>query len=157
MTYHVLRTRGGSELTIKDRLERRGIASTVPSETVATVRRGRKIEQEKPLVSRYVFAEGTVDQAKAVPGVHDVLRHADGRAVQIEPEILERMQAPARPEVANGVRLVGKRVRITRGAFQGFDATVKVVRKARAHLDVRMFGQPTPVDLPIEWLELLEG
>jgi len=106
----------------------------------------------KPLVSRYVFARGSVARARATPGVYDVLRHPDGVPATISEAALQVLQARPKPEPSSKWRR-GMRVRITDGAFKGFEGKVAELRKGRAVLEVSVFGRPTRVELQLEQLE----
>jgi transcriptional antiterminator NusG len=151
VTYHVLKVRGSSEHAVAKRLDAKGIENAVPSEELVVVRHRRKVATIKPLISRYVFARGSVARARATPGVYDVLRHPDGVPATISEAALAVLQAPPKPEPAKWRR--GMRVRIVDGPFRGFEGKITELRKGRAVLEVSVFGRPTPIELQLEQLE----
>lgn len=73
---------------------------------------------------------------------------------------IERLRRESRRSVAHvdSVPLhrafeAGQSVRVVAGAFRDFYATLDAIDEAGAHITVQLFGRPTPVPLPLTWLE----
>jgi transcription antitermination factor NusG len=47
----------------------------------------------------------------------------------------------------------GDRVRIASGPFEGFDGLVDLILPGKVRVIVRLFGSPTPVDMPFDEVE----
>lgn len=84
----------------------------------------------------------------------------DGQPVPLAPGEIERLLAEdgeVVPHVASvPVRRAftpGQSVRVLAGAFRDFEATLDAVDEAGARITVQLFGRPTPVPLPLTWLE----
>jgi transcription termination/antitermination protein NusG len=152
VTYHVLKVRGASEHAVARRLDKKGIENSVPSEDVVTIKRGRKVTSTKPLLSRYVFARGSISRARSTPGVYDVLRHPDGVPATISEAALEVLRSPRQVEHNRGLRK-GDAARVIEGPFKSFQGRIAQLRKGRAVLEVSIFGRPTRAELQLEQLE----
>ena len=147
MSYRVLYVGENSALAVSERLEEVHAEPNVPTTRVVEVKRGRKIERERPVIEGYVFAR----RAKRVRGVVNVLQ-SDGRDALVSDAEVDAIAART-PATALCKWNIGQPVRIGAGPFVGFAARIVEIRQGRGRVETSVFGRPTLVWLPLEHLE----
>jgi len=173
LKWYFLRCQSGRENTISKqavmRLRVAGVESVVPQvivpyENITDLKAGKKKTRQRKLYPGYLMVQADLDDAedplvmkaratlRAINGLRDFLG-ARGEATAITEDevsaILSRMQASeAKPQVNIGIRK-GDMVKITSGAFDGFDGAVDDVNpdKGTIKVVVTIFGRPTTVEL----------
>lgn len=168
--WYVLRAISGKELKAKETIEAackntdlgKYVSQVlVPTEKVYTTRAGKKVLKERNLFSGYVFVE-----AELRSDVEDVLRNTTniidfvrGRGTGNRPEPvrrseIDRMMGAALSDgvgddgVANDF-IVGEKVKVTFGPFNGFTGEIEEVNREKRKLKVmvKVFGRKTPLEL----------
>jgi transcriptional antiterminator NusG len=143
----------------------------VPTERVAEVKRGKRIETERKLFPGYVFVnmdlldenEKLVDKTwYFIRGTQGVLGFADGdrptpmRTKEVEAVLAQIQEKEDRimPKIAFGC---GDRVRVGDGPFEGQEGIVETVDEERGKLQVSVtiFGRSAPVELEYWQVEKL--
>jgi transcription antitermination factor NusG len=152
MNWKVLHTGETNALTVRDRLKEKDVETIVPTKVETRIRRGRKVRVERAIVEGYAFAR----KALRVRGVRDVLKTADGKHATVSDDEVAKISRPPPPEVSNGLR-TGSRVMIVKGPFATFKGKVQHVRKGKARIAIKIFGGSSNLELPTEWLEVIEG
>ena len=139
----------------------------LPRERWSVVRRGRKIESERPVIPgyipvRFVPSPAAFNGLKSLRGVFDFVKGADGYHVIRDKDILPfRMLLPADLDSAEIDRTIGERSRceITMGPFFGWECVVTAVRwcrDARASVAINMHGRVFEIDsIPVAFLRKL--
>jgi len=171
--WYAIQTHSGSELTIKNALERlskdmqdgRIEQVIVPTEDLIEMKKGKKVIVEKPLYSAYVFAKIDLDTAlwHAIQSMPKVGRFI-GESKKPSPlsekdinQILEKVnnRAAAKPKVSFDV---GEMLRITEGSFANFNGVVESFDMASGmlKLNVLIFGRNTPVEISYTQVERVE-
>lgn len=154
--WFILLTEPSREATAVRGLRERGIQAYGPVVMKRLVRRGRKIEVERPLFPGYVFARLVVDvddfsAPKRVNGVRDYLRF-EGLPCAIQQGVIdairhrEGIELERAQRVVSGVHnfAVGEPVRIADGPFSGFAAQVfSMDSKGSVTALVNLFGRKT--------------
>jgi len=171
--WYAIQTHSGSELTIKNALERladdlqdgRIDQVLVPTEDLIEVKKGKKTIVEKPLYSAYVFARIDLDTAlwHAIQSMPKVGRFI-GEAKKPSPlnekdinQILEKVnnRAAAKPKVSFDE---GEMLRIKEGSFANFNGIVESfdMGSGMLKLNVLIFGRNTPVEISYTQVERVE-
>ncbi|MDW5315004.1 transcription termination/antitermination protein NusG [Rhizobium sp. PL01] len=163
-----LQVKSGCEYRVESRLRDCGIEASVPSEKFAFVKNGRIIEdQNRPFFRGYVLVRCmySVEAMMGLRNVIDVVSivggarypwRVPGKFVQrfnamIEDGSLDRL--PADRSIT-----AGDRVKIKCGPFEGFDARVLQVtkaRKARCTVAIRLYGRETEIEMPLAHVDKL--
>lgn len=165
LAWYAVFTSPRAEPRILEKLAQRGLASYRPVEAVERIRRGRRVEEEIPAISRYVF----IGLNAATPQwglVHDALEDMAG--IQTLGRVLRsgdvplRVPASALQRLADGISLfeaptqrfiAGEAVRAVSGPFLSFLVTVEEADDYRVRALVDIFGRQTPVEFEPEQLE----
>jgi transcriptional antiterminator NusG len=155
--WFILLTEPQREVTAIAGLVARRIKAYGPVERRRMVKRGRKIEVERPLFPGYVFArmiEGVDDFGlpKRVSGVRDYLRFS-GVPCAIPSPLIEAIEQKEQSELERFQRRldaasfqVGEQVRVADGPFASFAAQVfKLDPKGRIQALVDLFGRKVPI------------
>jgi transcriptional antiterminator NusG len=171
--WYAIQTHSGSELTIKNALEKlskelqdgRIEQALVPTEDLIEIKKGKKIIIEKPLYSAYVFAKIDLDTAlwHAIQSMPKVGRFI-GESKKPSPlpekdinKILEKVnnRAAAKPRISFDV---GEMLRITEGSFANFNGVVESfdLNSGLLKLNVLIFGRNTPVEISYSSVERVE-
>jgi transcription antitermination factor NusG len=84
----------------------------------------------------------------------------DGRPVPLAPGEIDRLRADDGALVPHAGSVPvhraftpGQSVRVLAGPFREFVAELDAIDRAGARITVQLFGRPTPVPLPLTWLE----
>jgi transcription antitermination factor NusG len=163
--WYILRCGAGTEFRARDALCDSGFSAYLPVETKwrATLFGRRPVETDYPKFPRYLFV-------RVAPPLWPSWRRwplsayirgvlgMRGEPVRLASGELERLQAEDGVVVVPTTHLhrafvPGQQVRVRHGAFEGFCAALDAVDEAGAHLTVEIFGRPTPVTQPLQWLE----
>jgi len=171
--WYAIQTHSGSELTIKNALEKlskemengRIEQVLVPTEDLIEIKKGKKTIVEKPLYSAYVFANIDLDTAlwHAIQSMPKVGRFI-GEAKKPSPlsekdinQILEKVnnRAAAKPKVSFEE---GEMLRIKEGSFANFNGLVESfdMSSGMLKLNVLIFGRNTPVEISYTQVERVE-
>ena len=135
----------------------------VPTEKVAEVRRGRKIETDRKFFPGYVLVRCEMTDEiyhliKNTPKVTGFLGDGkkpspikDSEAQQILQQVQEGIERP-KPSITFEI---GEQVRVADGPFASFNGTVEEVDDGRSRLKVAVsiFGRATPVELEFGQVE----
>ena len=171
--WYAIQTHSGSELTIKNALEKlskemedgRIEQAIVPTEDLIEIKKGKKIIVERPLYSAYVFARIDLDTAlwHAIQSMPKVGRFI-GESKKPSPlsdkdinQILEKVnnRGAAKPKVSFDV---GEMLRIKEGSFSNFNGVVESfdLNSGMLKLNVLIFGRNTPVEISYTQVERVE-
>jgi len=151
---YLLRTRPQGEKKAIDGLQRCGhVAWTPTEERVSRVSRHAKRKRIKriPLCARYVIAEtddphGLVHDVEEVTGVVGALRSPDV-------DRLRAMDGQAAVTTLGKALAVGQQIRVRSGPFVDHAARIDAIEGDMARLEVYLFGRPTPVTMPLAFLD----
>lgn len=162
-----LRVAGGHDFAVEKHLSDCGVEVLAPRERVVMVRRGKKIEGNRPYFPGYVLTR-FVPTAEAFEGVRKQ-RHVVGfvsgytgylvvsdrdmkRFQHLTPSALSRM--PTDKSIAEGME-----ARITYGPFAGIKCVVLAVkwkREGRVRVRITYDGKPFEIsDMPLAFIEKL--
>jgi transcription antitermination factor NusG len=159
-------TAARAEQRIQRRLENVGVPTYLPSEAVKIARRGRWVEIDRPVVSRYLFV-GLNAAKPDFAAVHGCLEGfwpgipVFGRVLRTQEGPL-RVPASAVQRLADGLSLydsrsppwaVGGRFRAVGGAFAGFEGIVQGADDHRVRGLLDLFGRKTVVEFESGQLE----
>ena len=171
--WYAIQTHSGSELTIKNALEKlskemqdgRIEKAIVPTEDLIEIKKGKKIIVERPLYSAYVFARIDLDTAlwHAIQSMPKVGRFI-GESKKPSPlsekdinQILEKVnnRGAAKPKVSFEE---GETLRIKEGSFANFNGIVESfdMTSGMIKLNVLIFGRNTPVEISYTQVERVE-
>jgi transcriptional antiterminator NusG len=154
--------------SIREQAQSRGLADyfdeiLVPTEKVAEVRRGRKIESDRKFFPGYVLVKCELTDEvyhliKNTPKVTGFLGAdkkpipiPDAEAQRILQQVQEGIERP-RPSITFEI---GEQVRVADGPFASFNGTVEEVDDGRSRLKVAVsiFGRATTVELEFGQVE----
>lgn len=142
-----------AEARIQARLLGLGLGAYVPTEVVERVRRGKRIEQERPAISRYVFVglnaaqpefwqvDGALSEWGGLQTQGRVLRTADNTPLRVPASALQRL--------ADGLTVFdepvpalrpGDRANVRTGPFEGLLAEIETADDVRVRALVNLFG-----------------
>ena len=135
----------------------------MPTEKVAEVRRGRKVDAERKFFPGYVLVKMELtDEAfhliKNTPKVTGFLGAdnkpmpiSEAEAMRILHQVQEGVERP-KPSVSFEV---GEKVRVADGPFASFSGVVEEIDEARSRVKVAVsiFGRATPVELEFGQVE----
>ncbi|MGY3607647.1 MULTISPECIES: transcription termination/antitermination protein NusG [unclassified Bradyrhizobium] len=156
--WFILLTEPQREQKAVDGLKGRCIEAYGPRVMKRLVRRGRKVEVERPLFPGYIFArlvEGIDDFSapKRVNGVRDYLRF-EGLPCALQRGAIDAIRRREEIEMERATRAisgihnftVGEDVRVAEGPFSGFAATVFALdAKGAVSALINLFGRKTKV------------
>jgi transcriptional antiterminator NusG len=154
--------------SLREQAQTRGLEDAiedvlVPTEKVAEVRRGRKIETDRKFFPGYVLVKCEMTDEvyhliKNTPKVTGFLGDGkkpspipDAEAQRILQQVQEGIERP-RPSITFEI---GEQVRVADGPFASFNGTVEEVDDGRSRLKVAVsiFGRATPVELEFGQVE----
>lgn len=168
--WYVLRAISGKEAKVKELLDG-AIKNTdlgnhvfqvlIPTEKVLTVKNGKKVVKEKNLYSGYVFIEAELvgEVVHELVNTTNVIDFLKGRGKDAKPEPLRESEVMRMLGTADDINenldegvndyMVGETVKVTDGAFQGFNGKITEVspEKKKLKVVVKIFGRETPLEL----------
>jgi transcriptional antiterminator NusG len=170
--WYIIHTYSGFERKVKESLESRvqafGLQEKIgrviiPTETVTTVRGGKKYTSEQMFYPGYVLVEMDLNDdvwhvVKATPRVTGFLGGGQHPAPLSEDEVNQIINRSARAKDRPRLKVKFEKnesVRITEGPFANFNGVVDEVNEDRETLKVMVtiFGRSTPVELQFGQVE----
>ena len=170
--WYILHTYSGFERKVKESLDSRvqafGLGEKIgrviiPTETVTTVRGGKKYTSEQMFYPGYVLVEMDLDDnvwhvVKATPRVTGFLGGGQHPAPLTEEEVNQIINRSAAAKDRPRLKVKFEKnesVRITEGPFANFNGVVDEVNEDRETLKVMVtiFGRSTPVELQFGQVE----
>ena len=172
MKWYVIRAISGKEGKVKEYIDallaQKGELSKhvaqvlIPTETVTTVKNGKRSTKEKNALPGYVLVEtDMVGETQGVlrntPNVLGFLSAEKGgtKPMPLYPYEIDRLlgtvdqiqEAPE--EMVDVAFVVGESVKVNEGPFSGFDAVIEEVNNEKKKLKVmvKIFGRKTPLEL----------
>lgn len=156
---------------IREFAEKRDLSSrfeeiVVPVESVAELKKGKKVTSEKKIFPGYILVKMLLDDAswnlvKNIPKVSGFLG-GSGRPVPIpEREVMAVLQRVEEGTVAKDVDIsfdIGETIKIIDGPFETFNGLVDDVDlvKKKLKVSVSIFGRATPVELEFTQVEKIK-
>lgn len=168
--WYVLRAISGKEAKVKEVLDA-SIKNTdlgkfvsqvlIPTEKVYTTRNGKKVLKEKNLYSGYVFVEAelTGDVIYELRNTTNVIDFLRGRDKNAKPEPIRESDVARMLGVADELSnpdeeslnnfIVGEKVKVNYGPFNGFTGEIAEVNREKRKLKVmvKVFDRKTPLEL----------
>ena len=157
-------------VAIRDLAEKKGVADKfleviVPTESVAEVRRGKKIVTDKKIYPGYILVKMYLDDfcwnlVRSIPKVTGFLG-SSGKPLPVSEreiqEVMRQIEGGAVAKEIGAVFAVGDSVRIKEGAFDTFTGVVEDVDadKSLLRISVSIFGRATPVELAFNQVDKL--
>jgi transcriptional antiterminator NusG len=170
--WYIIHTYSGFERKVKESLDSRvqafGLGEKIgrviiPTETVTTVRGGKKYTSEQMFYPGYVLVEMNLDDnvwhvVKATPRVTGFLGGGQHPAPLTEEEVNQIINRSAAAKDRPRLKVKFEKnesVRITEGPFANFNGVVDDVNEDRETLKVMVtiFGRSTPVELQFGQVE----
>lgn len=168
--WYVLRTIAGKELKVKEMIEAacnnvpaygQNIERVlVPTEKVYATRAGKKVIKDRIILSGYVwvYASLTGDVENFLQNTTNVIgflrSRPDNKPVVVSEDEMARMLGNAEEKEQEHLDslndyIVGERVKVTSGAFNGFIGEITDINRERRELTVMVmvFGRETPLKL----------
>lgn len=172
MKWYIIHSYSGFERKVKESLDSRvqafGLTEKIgrviiPTETVTTVRGGKKYTSEQMFYPGYVLVEMDLDDnvwhvVKATPRVTGFLGGGQNPAPLTEEEVNQIINRSAAAKDRPRLKVKFEKnesVRITEGPFANFNGVVDEVNEDRETLKVMVtiFGRSTPVELQFGQVE----
>lgn len=174
--WYVLRAISGKEAKVKEVLDA-AMRNTdlgkylfqvlIPTEKVMTVRNGKKVVKERNLYSGYVFIEADLqgEVLHELRNTTNVIDFLKGRGKDAKPESLRESEVMRMLGMADDINegieegivdfIVGETIKVTTGAFQGFNGEITEVypEKKKLKVMVKIFGRKTPMELEYSQVE----
>ena len=174
--WYVLRAISGKENKVKEYIEGALVTSTifkeyvsqvlVPTEKVYAVRNGKRVVKERNKLPGYVLVEcNLTDECypllRNIPNVLGFLLESksSNKAAPVSQEEINKMvgniEETAVDSVMDEVFLVGERVKVISGAFNGFEGVIDEVSQEKRKLKVvvTIFDRQTPLELGFDQVE----
>lgn len=163
MTWRVAYTAPRAESRVREDItDTLGYQVYAPVELRVVVQRGRKVDVAKPLFPRYIFVRGHTGLGN-IKGVSEIL---DGGVSDAWIDAMRKAEACGvfNRTTANASSFrVGERVRVSDGAFRGFDAVIQefiaklrsATARKRAKVLVSFMGRMTATEIDVTDLEKL--
>lgn len=174
--WYVLRTISGKETKVKEMLDAAckntdlGKSVTqvlVPIEKAYVTRGGKKVLKDRTLFSGYVFVEAVLrgsveDDLRNTTNVIDFVRGRNDarRPEPIRKSEIDRMMGAAMTDdqldgALGNDFIVGEKVKVTFGPFNGFTGEIEEVNREKRKLKVavKVFGRKTPLELETSQVE----
>ena len=154
MSTYLLRTKPQGEAKAINGLTRCGHQAWTPTEE-RVLRASRHSKRKRivryPLAPRYVIAEtadphGLIHEVDEVTGVVGALRRPDVARLQA-------MDGQKAETIIGKTLAVGQQIKVRSGPFIDHAAIIDEIDGANAKINVYMFGRPTPVTMPLEYLD----
>lgn len=162
-----LQVEPGADFKVEAVLVNAGVNVLAPREKFVTVRRGRSIDGERPVIPGYIMVQivpspRAFDGLKQQKGVFDFVRGPNGYHIVAERDILPfKMLLPADiPRMETDKSIAEKdQCEIIMGPFIGYECTVTAVRwghTARASVAIKLGGKLFEIDsMPVAFLKKL--
>lgn len=168
--WYVLRAISGKEAKVKELLDG-AIKNTdlgnhvfqvlIPTEKVLAIKNGKKVVKERNLYSGYVFVEAELigEVVHELVNTTNVIDFLKGRGKDAKPEPLRESEVMRMLGTADDINenleeagndyMVGEIVKVTAGAFVGFNGKITEVypEKKKLKVTVKIFGRETPLEL----------
>lgn len=149
-----------NKCVIKNNLQDYILEVKIPMETVIEEKNGKKKAVERKLFPCYILIKmrytdslwHTIVNSRGVTGFVG----PQGRPLPLTDEEVKKMKLE--PVVIDIKVEAGQKVKMTSGALDGFVGTVLSVdaENSKCKVEVEMFGRPTPVDVDLSQVELLD-
>lgn len=169
LAWYALWTAPRAEGRVADALREKSLAAYVPIEAVSIPRRGRDVEIERPVVSRYVFVgldaanpqwsavhaslDGPMGWLAGLSALGRVLKVA-GQSLRVPPAAIQGLvDALFVPEVGMMLFTPGRGCRVLAGPFAGFWGIVETADDCRVRALLDVFGRRTVVEFEPGQLE----
>jgi transcriptional antiterminator NusG len=165
--FYVLRAIGGKENKVREYLDAL-IKNTdlgnyvsqvlIPTEKTFTMRNGKKVVKERAYLPGYVLVEANLvgevaHRLRQIPNVIGFLGGVE-KPVPLRPAEVSRIlgtvdELQEQPEEMDVQYYVGETVKVTYGAFNGFNGTIEEVNvdKKKLKVIVKIFGRKMPLEL----------
>lgn len=167
MHWYVLKVQSNRERTIRESLLRKitqeGLKDffgeiVIPVERVVENKSGKKRVVEHKLYPGYLMIQMQLNDdswylVRTTAGVGD-FTGGGGHPMPMQDQEIQRMLGAGKVQATEPARVkiefkIGESVKITDGAFEGFDGQIEAVDEHSGKITVliEIFGRPTPVDL----------
>ena len=158
-TSYLLRTKPQGERKSVNGLKRCGHVAWHPTEERVARRSGRTKRKRiviYPLAPRYVVVEmpDPFEAVREIDEVTDVVR-VTGQTALRERDVarLRAMDGSNAETVLHKALAVGQAIVVRDGPFRNFQAIINLIDGADATINVDVFGRPTPVTMPLAYLD----
>ena len=172
--WYVLKSISGKEQKVKDYIEAACKTSgldqyvsqvKIPTETVISIRNGKKVTKERVLLPGYVLVECMLTdecypRLRNVPNVLGFLSNSrDQKPSPVRQEEINKLYHLDEPAVeetwTENSYLVGEKVKVTDGPFSGFNGVIEEVTldKRKLKVIVTIFERQTPLELSFNQVE----
>jgi transcription termination/antitermination protein NusG len=135
----------------------------VPKEKVVKRVRGKQVASERSSFSGYIFIKAVLTDhvhnlIKDTDRVTNFLTTANNEPVAISETELQKIKTQSEANLNQEVKEsfdIGERVKMTDGAFAGFDGVIKEVLDEgnKFKIEVTIFGRPAMIDLAKEFIQ----
>lgn len=149
-----------NKCVIKNNLQDYILEVKIPMETVIEEKNGKKKAVERKLFPCYILIKmrytdslwHTIVNSRGVTGFVG----PQGRPLPLTDDEVKKMKLE--PIVVDIKVEVGQKIKISGGAFDNFIGTVTSVdaEKQKCHVEVEMFGRPTPIEVDFAQIEILD-
>ena len=171
--WYVLRAISGKENKVKEYIEGALVTSTlfkeyvsqvlIPTEKVVSVRNGKRVIKERNKLPGYVLVEcDLTDECypllRNIPNVLGFLLEGNKPAIVPQTDInkmIGTVDETMVESMMDEVYLVGERVKVISGAFNGFEGVIDEVAQDKRKLKVvvTIFDRQTPLELGFDQVE----
>lgn len=170
--WYVATTKPFSEFVAEENLQRQGFQPFNPVCSVTRIERGARVTKTKPYLPGYIFVRfdrlvqpwQRINNTRGVEALLPRMGTETGEPGEVRERAMRVLQQkcigssvlPEHVDVAlSQIIPEGATIRITAGAFVGFEAPVKWSHEDRVKVIVSLFGRPTPVKLERSQVELV--
>ena len=169
MNWYVIRAVSGQENKVKRYIEneisRLNLQSyiskvLVPVEKIYQIRNGKKVNKERIYFPGYVMIEGSLEGEarhiiRSLPGVIGFLGETKGgdpmplRKSEVSRMLGKMDELAESNESVHIPFIVGEKIKVIDGAFNGFNGTIETINEEKRKLQVMVliFGRKTPLEL----------
>ena len=170
MKWYVLRAISGKENKVKEYIEGALVTSTlfkeyvsqvlIPTEKVVALRNGKRVVKDRNMLPGYVLVEcNLTDECyPLLRNIPNVLGFLNASRLSAKPapvsqaemnKIIGNVDDITNDPMIDEIFLVGERVKVTTGAFNGFEGVVDEVAQDKRKLKVvvTIFDRQTPLEL----------
>ena len=168
--WYVLRAISGKENKVKEYIEGALVTSTlfkeyvsqvlIPTEKVVSLRGGKRVTKERNMLPGYVLVECNLTEEcypllRNIPNVLGFLTDSKGssKAAPVPQseinKIIGNVDEAEAAAIVDETFLVGERVKVITGAFNGFEGVINEVspEKRKLKVVVTIFDRQTPLEL----------
>ena len=168
--WYVLRSISGKENKVKEYIEGALVTSTlfkeyvsqvlIPTEKVVSLRGGKRVTKERNMLPGYVLVECNLTEEcypllRNIPNVLGFLTDSKGssKAAPVPQseinKIIGNVDEAEAAAIVDETFLVGERVKVITGAFNGFEGVINEVspEKRKLKVVVTIFDRQTPLEL----------